>query len=105
LDSAALSPCVLLDPESRKTLDGNNLLRTTPSTITSVKMVCAKCQKLQGTKLATPDVKRKSDIYHGSPASSSSKSGSSSDKKSATLGQTGVGKVCTPSTSALTGSR
>ena len=57
-------------------------------------MVCTKCQKLQTTKLATPDVKKKSEIYYGSPASSS-KPGSSagSSKTSATLGQTGVGKV------------
>lgn len=50
-------------------------------------MVCAKCQKLsKGTSLATPGVKRKSELYHGSPAASSS--------KSATQGQTGIGKVC-----------
>jgi cysteine-rich PDZ-binding protein len=49
-------------------------------------MVCSKCLKLsKGTTLATPAVKKKSEMYHGSPASSSS--------KSATLGQTGVGKV------------
>ncbi|ROW17710.1 hypothetical protein VPNG_00918 [Cytospora leucostoma] len=48
-------------------------------------MVCSKCQKLsKGTSLATPGVKKKSDMYYGSPASSSS--------KSATLGQTGIGK-------------
>jgi cysteine-rich PDZ-binding protein len=52
-------------------------------------MVCTKCQKLQSTKLATPEVKKKSEIYFGSPASSSK----SNDKKSATLGQNGVGKV------------
>lgn len=50
-------------------------------------MVCSKCSKLsKGTALATPVVKKKSEMYHGSPASSSS-------SKSATLGQTGVGKV------------
>lgn len=50
-------------------------------------MVCAKCQKLsKGTSLATPGVKKKSELYHGSPAASSS--------KSATQGQTGIGKVC-----------
>lgn len=49
-------------------------------------MVCSKCLKLsKGTTLATPGVKKKSEMYHGSPASSSS--------KSATLGQTGIGKV------------
>ncbi|KAG8166243.1 hypothetical protein KVR01_004795 [Diaporthe batatas] len=48
-------------------------------------MVCSKCLKLsKGTTLATPGVKKKSEMYHGSPASSSS--------KSATLGQTGIGK-------------
>ncbi|KAK3996081.1 microtubule-associated protein CRIPT-domain-containing protein [Cladorrhinum sp. PSN332] len=49
-------------------------------------MVCAKCQKLTKTTLATPGVKKKSEMYHGSPASSSSSS------KSATLGQTGISK-------------
>ncbi len=49
-------------------------------------MVCSKCAKLAtGTKLATPGVKKKNEIYLGSPAASSS--------KSATLGQTGIGKV------------
>jgi len=53
-------------------------------------MVCSKCAKLTtGTKLATPGVKKKSDMYYGSPATSSA----AGDKKSATLGQTGVGKV------------
>ena len=51
-------------------------------------MVCNKCSKLSsGTKLATPGVKKKSDMYYGSPASSST-----GEKKSATLGQTGVSK-------------
>ncbi|KLU83952.1 cript family protein [Magnaporthiopsis poae ATCC 64411] len=51
-------------------------------------MVCAKCQKLsKGTTLATPAVKKKSEMYYGSPASSSS-----SSRPSATLGQTGVTK-------------
>ncbi|KAL3424981.1 microtubule-associated protein CRIPT [Phlyctema vagabunda] len=53
-------------------------------------MVCSKCQKLtKPTALATPGVKKKNDMYYGSPAGSSSKSG---EKTSATLGQTGVGK-------------
>jgi hypothetical protein len=54
-------------------------------------MVCAKCQKLsKSTTLATPAVKKKSEMYYGSPAGSS-KSG---DKKtSATLGNNGIGKV------------
>ncbi|TQS33044.1 hypothetical protein Golomagni_06627 [Golovinomyces magnicellulatus] len=50
-------------------------------------MVCSKCQKLaKGTALATPGVKKKSEMYYGSSAST--KTGS----KSATLGQTGIGK-------------
>jgi hypothetical protein len=53
-------------------------------------MVCAKCQKLNKTTLATPGVKKKSEMYYGSAASSSSSTG----KKSATLGQTGITKVC-----------
>jgi len=54
-------------------------------------MVCAKCQKLQKTtQLATPAVKRKSDIYHGSSASSDR------SKSSATLGATGISKVSYP---------
>ncbi|KAL1869074.1 hypothetical protein VTK73DRAFT_3382 [Phialemonium thermophilum] len=52
-------------------------------------MVCNKCQKLSKTTLVTPGVKKKSDMYYGSPASSSSSAG---DKKSATLGQTGIAK-------------
>lgn len=59
-------------------------------------MVCSKCLKLtKSTKLATPEVKKKSEMYYGSPASA--KAGSS---KSATLGNTGVSKVnedCFPS--------
>ncbi|KAK3302168.1 microtubule-associated protein CRIPT-domain-containing protein [Chaetomium strumarium] len=51
-------------------------------------MVCAKCQKLNKTTLATPGVKKKSEMYYGSPASSSTSTG----KKSATLGQTGISK-------------
>lgn len=50
-------------------------------------MVCAKCQKLsKETTLATPRVKKKSEMYLGSPASSSTST-------SATTGQNGVGKV------------
>lgn len=53
-------------------------------------MVCSKCQKLsKKTTLATPDVKKKSEIYYGSPASSSK----SSDKKSSTLANSGISKV------------
>jgi hypothetical protein len=56
-------------------------------------MVCAKCQKLsKSTALATPGVKKKNDMYYGSPAGSISKSGDKT-KTSATLGQNGIGKV------------
>ncbi|KAL2128065.1 hypothetical protein VTI74DRAFT_9769 [Chaetomium olivicolor] len=51
-------------------------------------MVCGKCQKKNTTTLATPGVKKKSEMYYGSPASSSA----SGEKKSATLGQTGISK-------------
>ncbi|PYI04358.1 cript family protein [Aspergillus sclerotiicarbonarius CBS 121057] len=54
-------------------------------------MVCSKCQKkLTQTELATPGVKRKTEMYYGSPATSSP--GGSGDKAKATLGSTGVGK-------------
>ena len=57
-------------------------------------MVCSKCAKfVTGTALATPGVKKKSEMYYGSSASSSA-GGSGSTKKPATLGQTGIGKVC-----------
>ncbi|KAK3322160.1 hypothetical protein B0H66DRAFT_601628 [Apodospora peruviana] len=52
-------------------------------------MVCAKCQKKTKTTLATPGVKKKSEMYYGSPASSSFTGG---DKKPATLGQSGISK-------------
>ncbi|PYH85884.1 cript family protein [Aspergillus uvarum CBS 121591] len=63
-------------------------------------MVCAKCQKkLKQTELATPGVKRKSEMYYGSPSTSlgsGSGSGStgrnSADKSKPTLGTTGIGK-------------
>lgn len=55
-------------------------------------MVCSKCQKLtKPTSLATPGVKKKNEMYYGSPAGSS-KSGAKA-KTSATLGNTGIGKV------------
>ncbi len=64
---------------------------STPRRAYAAAMVCTKCAKLAtGTKLATPGVKRKSDMYYGSPASTSA----GAEKKSATLGQSGVGKVC-----------
>lgn len=51
-------------------------------------MVCSRCQKLQKkTELATPGVKRKSDIYYGSPTTGDK------TKLSATAGPTGIGKV------------
>ncbi|KAF8849369.1 cript family protein [Acephala macrosclerotiorum] len=54
-------------------------------------MVCAKCQKnAKSTTLATPGVKKKNDMYFGSPAGSS-KSGDKA-KTSATLGNNGIGK-------------
>lgn len=54
-------------------------------------MVCAKCQKLsKPTSLATPDVKKKNEMYYGSPAGTKN----STTKTSATLGNTGIGKVC-----------
>lgn len=52
-------------------------------------MVCAKCQSLKKTELATPVVKRKNEMYLGSPTAERSKSSSSS---SATLGPSGIGK-------------
>ncbi len=56
------------------------------------KMVCAKCQKLaKSTTLATPGVKKKSEMYYGSPAGSG-KSGDKS-KTSSTLGNNGIGKA------------
>ncbi|CAF9938682.1 MAG: hypothetical protein HETSPECPRED_001153 [Heterodermia speciosa] len=51
-------------------------------------MVCSKCQKLQKTTLATPGVKRKNDMYYGSPTVG----GSNKSKTSATQGSTGIGK-------------
>lgn len=52
-------------------------------------MVCAKCQRLsKGTALATPEVKKRSEIYYGSPATAK---GTAS--KSATVGHNGIGKV------------
>jgi hypothetical protein len=58
-------------------------------------MVCAKCQKLNKTTLATPGVKKKTEMYYGSPASASSSASASASgaKKSATLGQSGITKV------------
>ena len=59
-------------------------------------MVCAKCQKSQKqTKLATPEVKKKSEMYYGSGAgagSSGTRSTGGGAKSGATLGITGVSK-------------
>ena len=55
-------------------------------------MVCAKCQKLQKTVLATPGVKRKNEMYYGAPAGS--KAGDKDKSKSSTTtGSSGIGKV------------
>lgn len=64
-------------------------------------MVCTKCQKkLKATELATPGVKRKNEMYYGSPSttlgggSASGAGPAASAKSKPTLGATGVGKVC-----------
>jgi hypothetical protein len=61
------------------------------SAFEAIVMVCAKCQRLakSTTTLATPAVKKRSEIYYGSPASSSRPDGV---RRPATLGQTGVTK-------------
>lgn len=60
--------------------------------VTTNNMVCAKCQKIaKTTSLATPAVKKKNDMYLGSPAGSS-KSGDKT-KTSATQGSNAIGKV------------
>lgn len=54
-------------------------------------MVCSKCQKLtKKTALATPDVKKKSEIYHGSSAASKG-----AEKGGTTLASSGISKVRT----------
>ncbi|KAF9892427.1 hypothetical protein FE257_001535 [Aspergillus nanangensis] len=59
-------------------------------------MVCSKCQKkLKSTELATPGVKRKNEMYYGSPSTSLGGGGSGVDSKGKskpTLGSTGIGK-------------
>lgn len=58
-------------------------------------MVCSKCQKkLKSTELATPGVKRKSEMYYGSPSTSVGGGGGEGSKSKPTLGNTGIGKVC-----------
>ncbi|KAL8674216.1 MAG: hypothetical protein Q9168_001384 [Polycauliona sp. 1 TL-2023] len=51
-------------------------------------MVCAKCQKLKNTSLATPAVKKKNDMYYGSPAGSTGRV----EKSSTTNGSAAAGK-------------
>ncbi|KAL9009975.1 MAG: hypothetical protein Q9173_005046 [Seirophora scorigena] len=52
-------------------------------------MVCAKCQKqLKSTALATPAVKKKTEMYYGSPAGSTGRI----EKASSAGGSTGAGK-------------
>ncbi|KAL9016499.1 MAG: hypothetical protein Q9185_006157 [Variospora sp. 1 TL-2023] len=52
-------------------------------------MVCAKCQKqLKSTALATPAVKKKTEMYYGSPAGSSGRI----EKTASTGGSTAAGK-------------
>ncbi len=55
-----------------------------------VTMVCAKCQKLKSTSLATPAVKKKNEMYYGSPAGSAGRV----EKSSASNGSAAAGKVC-----------
>lgn len=56
-------------------------------------MVCAKCQRLHKTELATPSVKRKNDLYLGSPASYD-KSKSSATSHSYSIGKVGWAALC-----------
>ncbi|KAI4146925.1 MAG: hypothetical protein LQ341_001940 [Variospora aurantia] len=54
-------------------------------------MVCAKCQKqLKSTALATPAVKKKTEMYYGSPTGSSGRI----EKTASTGGSTAAGKAC-----------
>ncbi|OJD16163.1 hypothetical protein AJ78_03652 [Emergomyces pasteurianus Ep9510] len=57
-------------------------------------MVCTKCQrKLKKTELATPAVKRKNDMYYGSPSSTVGGGGDAKSKSSSvTLGNSGISK-------------
>lgn len=69
---------------------------TNLKTLIHFKMVCAKCQKsIKPTALATPGVKKKNDMYYGSPSGSGAGSIKSGDKTktSATLGNAGIHKV------------
>ncbi|ODH13552.1 hypothetical protein ACO22_07143 [Paracoccidioides brasiliensis] len=55
-------------------------------------MVCSKCQrKLKKTELATPAIKRKNDMYYGSPHNTIG-GGDAKNRSSATLGNTGISK-------------
>lgn len=85
--SLLINICTSLEPES---------LQYRRRSQSVVRMVCAKCQKLQKkTELATPGVKRRNEMYYGSPASSTTSAGDKS-RTSATLGTTGIGKVSKP---------
>ena len=67
---------------------------TNQTITTTADMVCGKCQRLsKATMLATPGVKKKSEIYFGSSTSSSSSKSGDKTKASATLGNNGIGKV------------
>ncbi|KAJ5194717.1 uncharacterized protein N7498_008155 [Penicillium cinerascens] len=56
-------------------------------------MVCTKCQKkLKTTELATPGVKRKNDMYYGSPSTTLGGSSAGAAKAKSTLGNMGIGK-------------
>lgn len=60
-------------------------------------MVCTKCQKkLKSTELATPGVKKKNEMYYGSPAATVGGGGDATSKGKTTMGNTGVGKVGCP---------
>lgn len=82
---------------SRRWRQSDNITRTSiklrPASST---MVCAKCQKkLKSTELATPGVKRKNDMYYGSPSTTlGGSSAAGAAKGKSTLGNTGIGKVC-----------
>ena len=55
-------------------------------------VLCSKCSKVaKTTSLATPGVKKKNEMYLGSPAGSSKSTDKS--KTSSTLGNNGIGKV------------
>lgn len=74
-----------------------NITSSTNTPKPNTEMVCAKCQKkLKSTELATPGVKRKSEMYYGSPATSVGGGSAGGESKKSTLGNTGIGKVIPP---------